>query len=656
MNRYGFKKKRAQLCASALVISILLMPMQAAGVVSATASEPMVVNGNITPIPAKKPEYTKTPSISDMNGTMFKSMSLNLAGFLSVDSVDTKSYPYGYKPLSAVQSKLYARIFKAQALGNMGEADELLTDIQDKSLIGHALSQRYLHSSYKSSFSELQDWMEKYSDHPAAKRVYKLAVSKRGDVAVNKISKPTNGRMLSQVNEPTIYYPLIYKSKLVRSSGEKKSITALKKQTSLFLRKRNPLGALKNFRDSDARDLLDMTEHDIIQSDIAAGFLYKGHLESAYKLASKSSDRSGAAIPESSWIAGLALWQQEDFAKAAQYFEKAGDSKYSSGWLSSAGYYWASRSYKRTNNNKKYSGSLKNAAKHSRTFYGLMAAHALGRDFNFNWDIAEYQDSHEELILSKEAGQRAYGLVAAGQYDLAASELLRLDYKGNKPLRMAALAYASHVGLPSVSLRLGNMVKREKGKYYDSALYPVSPWAPKDGYKLDPALVHAVIRQESRFDLQAKSYSGAIGLMQVMPKTADYVAKTNKYEEKLSASKLRLPEMNMKVGQDYIEYLLKGRYVKGDMVSLLVSYNAGPGNMLKWRGRMAANEDRLLFIETLPVQETRDYVERVLSNYWIYRDRAGLDLPSLVALSNGKSPQYAHIMQADYPYKLAANQ
>ena len=109
----------------------------------------------------------------------------------------------------------------------------------------------------------------------------------------------------------------------------------------------------------------------------------------------------------------------------------------------------------------------------------------------------------------------------------------------------------------------------------------------------------------------------------------------------------------MKIGQDYLEYLLKSRYVKGDVVSLLIAYNAGPGNLLKWRKRLGNNTDPLLLIEMLPVHETRDYVEKVLSNYWIYRHRAGLDLPSLAAISKGKAPKYAHIMQEDYPYKLA---
>ena len=101
-----------------------------------------------------------------------------------------------------------------------------------------------------------------------------------------------------------------------------------------------------------------------------------------------------------------------------------------------------------------------------------------------------------------------------------------------------------------------------------------------------------------------------------------------------------------------MKYLLKSKQVKGDLVSMLVAYNAGPGNLQKWRKKIDGDSDPLLFIEMLPVEETRKYVERVMANYWIYRLRDGKSVPTLTALASGRTPKYA---QANTnTYKLAA--
>ncbi len=659
MNIGNYAKKAARLCVSTAIFSIILLPVQAAENVPVPMSKPVMLNGAPVPLPLSKP--VSKPSDEAAEGT-FKGVGLKLASLFSADKSKSSKvreiYPHGYHPLSAEQTKLYNRIFDLQARGQMDKAQELIRTLKDDRLMGHVLQQRYIHASYKSSFEELKGWLDVYADHPKAHDLYKVAISRKSGESLNELVQPKTRRLLSQVNEPTIYYPKIYKSTIKRSKGQEENVRALFKKVQAHIRKGQRVETLKLFRDASERAYMDHVEHDRMQAKIAAGFLYSRRLESAYKLASQSADRSGKYVPEASWIAGLSLWQLGRYEQAASYFSKASKSAYASGWLSSAGSYWAARSYKKLNRTKDANAAFANAAKHSRTFYGLLAVKALGRKHDFDWSTPEYSREHEAMILAHSGGQRAFLLVGAGQYAMAESEFMRLDYAGNKGLRRAVLAYASHVGLPGIASRLGGVVKRSgKGKdakYYDSAIYPVSPWEPKGGYKVDPALVHAVMRQESRFNLQAKSYSGAIGLMQIMPDTAGYVAKREKYDQNITPVTLRVPEVNMMVGQDYLDYLLKTKYIKGDVVSLLVSYNAGPGNLLKWRKRMGENYDQLLFIEMLPVAETRDYVERVMSNYWIYRLRAGLDLPSLTSLSNGQKPKYAHVMQAEYPYKLAA--
>jgi soluble lytic murein transglycosylase-like protein len=193
---------------------------------------------------------------------------------------------------------------------------------------------------------------------------------------------------------------------------------------------------------------------------------------------------------------------------------------------------------------------------------------------------------------------------------------------------------------------LGHALLEREGEYLDAALYPIAPWAPQNGFTVDPALVHAVMRQESKFDVSARSARGAMGLMQIMPTTARYVSPG-------SVPDLKSPRVNVKVGQDYLTYLLKDKHVSGDMMKLLVAYNAGPGNLSKWLRNMEGHDDPLLFIEMIPVKETREYVERVMASYWMYRLRDGKDVPSLRAVSRGEPAEYAAFNDGAYRLAMA---
>ena len=653
-------KKGVTICVCAIVTSILLVPVQAANPVPAPHMKPSVTVKSNAPVPVRKPVLVKeSVEVADAVSEKPKSTSFSLKLrplFTSRTMLSKKlkqNFPHGYEAISAEQSKLYAKIFDLQMMGKFDDALIAQESLEDYSLMGHILAQKYLHPNYKSSFEELSSWMDHHADHPDAKKIYKLAVARRGDVPKADITNPDIGRVVSKMREPTIYYPKRYKSTMDRTNANNALVKAYKKSVLGYARTGDIVEASDVLVTHEARALMDQVEVDMLQAHMAEYFLYAHNMSEAYNYAKISAARSGYYVPKANWVAGIAAWQLGSYTVAAAHFEKVASSPYASGWMSSAGSFWAARSYKKTGKTAKMQAALNKASQHSYTFYGLLAAKAAGKGLNLNWEQLKYSSEHESLLLAQEAGKRAFSLVGAGQYDMAEAELLRLNYKKNKPLQRAVLAYASHVGLPGVALRLGNLTRREQGGYYDSAMYPVSPWSPEDGFTSDPALIHAIIRQESRFNQRAVSHSGARGLMQIMPKTAMYVAKNESYGPDFSLEKMAQPEINMKVGQDYIEYLLKGRYVKGDMVALLVAYNAGPGNLNKWRKRMGKNQDPLLFIEMMPVHETRDYVERVLANYWIYRDRAGLESPSLVALSKGKRAKYAHIMQEDYPYQLA---
>ena len=137
-------------------------------------------------------------------------------------------------------------------------------------------------------------------------------------------------------------------------------------------------------------------------------------------------------------------------------------------------------------------------------------------------------------------------------------------------------------------------------------------------HNVDPILVASVIRAESGFKSRAVSPKGAIGLMQIMPATGDYIAaKSNSYFRKGGVTEgdggfdLFDPKTNIDMGTWYLKYLLDKF---GDKRTALMAYNAGEGNVTRW----LAGKDRLT---TTPFPETNAYVERVLNGMTYYRYR-----------------------------------
>jgi soluble lytic murein transglycosylase-like protein len=127
--------------------------------------------------------------------------------------------------------------------------------------------------------------------------------------------------------------------------------------------------------------------------------------------------------------------------------------------------------------------------------------------------------------------------------------------------------------------------------------------------------------------------------MQLMPRTASYISPGKRYRGR-SRNLLYDPGLNMQLGQRYVSYLLTHDVVRGDLFRLATAYNGGPGNLNKWQRRIQAKDDPLIFIESLPSRETRLFIERVLTNLWIYRKRLGQPAPSLQSLAAGEWPSY----------------
>ncbi|WP_457601142.1 transglycosylase SLT domain-containing protein [Hydrogenivirga sp.] len=150
---------------------------------------------------------------------------------------------------------------------------------------------------------------------------------------------------------------------------------------------------------------------------------------------------------------------------------------------------------------------------------------------------------------------------------------------------------------------------------YRSVAFPTpfraSVQRASERFGIPPALIYAVMRQESLFDVLALSRSGAKGLMQLIDRTAKWKA------ERLGITYENLfdVETNVTLGTAYLRFLMD--FWKGDLVRVVASYNAGQGAVKRWE----PYDDDFLFIETIPYDETRNYVRRVLWFYYVYSEK-----------------------------------
>jgi soluble lytic murein transglycosylase len=527
----------------------------------------------------------------------------------------------------------YRDIFDLQSRAEFTAAAEILLQVDYSLLKGHVLAQKYLHAqSRRATFQELKDWLGEYGDHPQAARIYKLAAA-RGDATSLKEPPP---RTILYGSSDNIYAPpKAYRPQVRRTDEEQAQIKTLESNVRQWVRGYSADKALESIKKEPAFALMDMVEKDILRAQIAAGYLYAGEIDRAKSLSGDVLRRSGKYAPMAGWVNGIARWRDREYESSAKSFETAATSPYASAWMISGAAFWASRAHLRTGNMKSVSKWLKIAAEHPHTFYGLIAIRALGQDPEFDWTEPSLSGAMENKILKHAAGQRAAALIRAGQISLAEQELEVLATKKDKSLRMALLAYARAHDLPALSLKMGHVLTRRGGALYDSALYPFVPWTPEKGYTPDKALVHAFMRQESRFNTLAENPSGATGLMQILPSTAESLSGGN------DPRPLTDPARNIELGQRYLEKLLADRAVARDLLSLAVAYNAGPGKLSKWKSeRKTMTDDVLLFIETIPYSETRAFVEHVLANFWIYRLKSGLPTPTLDAVTEGKWAVY----------------
>ncbi len=546
--------------------------------------------------------------------------------------------------LSAQDAARYQLIFALQKKGKWWAADRRIEGLENRLLTGHVLAQRYLHPThYRSKFSELKAWMAKYAEHRDARRIYRLAM-RRKPAGAKPPRRPVTGYFRSGAEEYAA--PAPYRSKKRLNRGQRRRVAILRSSIGGHVKAGRLTTAEHLLAHKEIRKLFDDVEFDAAKSAIAGAYFHRGRDRKAFALASESAARSGRHLPSAHWTAGLAAWRLRMFAEAAAHFEAVARARNLSPWNLAAGAYWAARAHLLNRRPQNVNRWMNVAAEHPRTFYGLLARHSLGLETEFNWDDPALDQRDLDALARTPTGKRALALIQVGEVRRAERDLVNFPTVASPAVMRALLALASLINMPGLALSVGNRLTRAGGQRYDSAIYPAPSWRPKEGYTFDRALVFALMRQESRFNTRAKSPAGAHGLMQIMPQTARFMTNGRRFRGR-ARYELYEPELNISLGQKYLAHLVGDEAILGNLILLTAAYNGGPGNLAKWRRRVAHNGDPLLFIESIPSRETRVFIERVIANLWIYRKRLDQPAPSLDAVAAGEWPVYVALDGAD---------
>ena len=538
------------------------------------------------------------------------------------------------EPLSGADVARYEQIFDLQQDGDWKRADVLIKQIDNRMLLGHVLAQRYLHPTrYRSRYDELAAWMKSYADHPDAKQIYKLAISR----------KPRKARMPARPQLPNrVAFTESGDGGIERVKWAGIRYTKAARQLHAQIRglvRREHLTSAEKLANSAKMRRLGRVHQGIATARIAAGRFYVGDDEKAYSMGSKAARMAGVHAPFGHWYAGLAAFRLGRYSAAADQFQAMAAIGGQSRWTRSAAAFWAARAGLRAGRPDEMARWLRLAASYPRTFYGILGRRMLGTESPFSWREPSLANGSIAKALSSARAQRALALLQTGERHRAGRELRSLAAGSDANERLALLVIAERNGMPSVALRTAATLSTQNSTPIERALYPVPAWKPHDGFAIDRALIFAVMRQESAFNPRAKSHAGARGLMQLMPRTASYMA--NKRFRGRKRSELFEPALNLSLGQKYLRYLLQHEQVQGDLFMMAAAYNGGPGNLSKWRRRIdRKTSDPLLIIESLPSRETRDFIERIMSNLWLYRERFDQQAPSLDAVVAGEIPLY----------------
>ena len=356
---------------------------------------------------------------------------------------------------------------------------------------------------------------------------------------------------------------------------------------------------------------------------ISRSLIYKKKYALAYKIASNHALTDGPEYAAAEWMSGwIALSFLDDPLLAKDHFENFYNNV---GYpiSTSRGAYWLAKTYQKLGKNELANEWFGKASNFLTTYYGQLAFMELNpnQPFELSRDI-EVSKEYRDYFFKKELVKTVYLLDELNE-DKYTKHILRhlANDDINNGSEVLAAELATSIDRFDFAIQIAKIASYEK-RFHNKYNYPIIS-TPNyiNGRKIpDTAFILSIIRQESEFDLSANSHAGAKGLMQLMPYTAKVVAK----QAKLPYSKSRLTrdaEYNINLGSHYIAGLILE--YDGAYPFAIAAYNAGPKRVRYWK-KINKNPqknqiDYVNWIELIKFKETRNYVQRVLENYNVYR-------------------------------------
>ncbi len=361
----------------------------------------------------------------------------------------------------------------------------------------------------------------------------------------------------------------------------------------------------------------------IERSIIARSLIYKKRYEQAYKITSKHGLSEGAELAEAEWMSGwIALSFLKDPILAKSHFTK---------FYNNVGYpislsrgaYWLGKANLALNNKEEADKWFKEGSKYLTTYYGQLSHMKIYPNKTFELKETTQVDKNYAESFYKNKLVAIVHLLDEVKKDKYTKHILRFLANDNVSAGSEILAakLATDISRFDFAIQVSKIASYQK-RFHNKYNYPVISTPNKVGSRKIPeqALILSIIRQESEFDISARSRVGAQGLMQLMPYTAKTVAK----QAKVSYSKSRLttsPEYNINLGSFYIAGLILD--YDGSYPFAVAAYNAGPKRVKYWKkinkDPQKKQIDYVDWVELIKFKETRNYVQRVMENYNVYR-------------------------------------
>ena len=356
---------------------------------------------------------------------------------------------------------------------------------------------------------------------------------------------------------------------------------------------------------------------------MARALIYKKKYELAYKVASEHSLDKSPEFAEAEWMSGwISLSFLDDPILAIDHFNN---------FYQNVGYpislsrgaYWLGRSYEKIGDKKKSQQWYKEATKYLTTYYGQLAHLKIKPNEKFELEEQQKITKEYRKYFYKKDLVKVTHLLDELDKDKYTKNILKYLANDNIDMGSEILAaeLASKISRYDFAIQISKVASYEK-RFHNDFNYPIiSTPNYVNGRKIpETAFILSLIRQESEFDMTANSHAGAQGLMQLMPYTAKLVSK----QAKLPYSKSRLtsdPEYNINLGSHYIAGLIL--QYDGAYPFATAAYNAGPKRVKYWKkinkDPQRNQVDFVDWVELIKFKETRNYVQRVMENYNVYR-------------------------------------